>query len=92
MGLAKGFPDLFIPVPLGQYHGLMIEMKAENGRLSADQRKWLTYLRDHLYATAVCYSEDEAIAVIKKYKSLETRNDRKLYDPRGEREIEARKT
>lgn len=71
MGLARGFPDLFLPIARGKYHGLMIEMKAQNGRLSAEQRGWLTTLRENGYATAVCYGAEEAINIIKKYRKLE---------------------
>lgn len=71
MGLATGFPDLFLPLARGKYHGLMIEMKVTGGRLSSDQRKWLVLLRDSGYATAVCYGAEEAINIITKYKKLE---------------------
>lgn len=71
MGLARGFPDLFLPIARGKYHGLAIEMKAQNGRLSAEQRGWLTTLRENGYATAVCYGAEEAINIINKYKKLE---------------------
>ena len=71
MGLSKGFPDLFLPVPRGKYHGMMIEMKVTGGRLSPEQRKWLVLLRDSGYATAVCFGSREAINTIEKYMNLE---------------------
>ena len=30
MGMQKGFPDLVVPLPRGNYHGLYIEMKVGN--------------------------------------------------------------
>lgn len=69
MGLAKGFPDLFFPLPRGRYHGLFIEMKVKGGKLSPYQKKWLDYLRDAGYGTAVCFSAKEAIETIERYRT-----------------------
>ncbi len=70
MGLSPGFPDLFIFRARGKYHGFAIEMKYGNGKLSEDQRKWLRRLKAEGYATAVCYTADEAIDLIKRYEKL----------------------
>lgn len=70
MGLSPGFPDLFIFRARGKYHGFAIEMKYGKGKLSTDQRDWLRRLRSEGYATAVCYSADEAIKLIEKYEKL----------------------
>lgn len=66
-GMRKGFPDLFIPVARLKYHGLFIEMKYGRGKVSPEQVKWLTRLKKEGYATAVCYSADEAVSLITKY-------------------------
>ena len=52
LGKAKGFPDLFLPVPKGGYGGLFIELKAKkgefgaktDGKLSVEQESWLAFL------------------------------------------------
>lgn len=33
MGVKAGIPDLCLPVPMGMYNGLYIEMKYDTGRL-----------------------------------------------------------
>jgi|GEM_PF-5137145 len=40
MGVRKGIPDLFLPIPRQGYHGLYIETKKiKNGKVSPDQQK-----------------------------------------------------
>lgn len=67
LGVQAGVPDLCIPVPMGGFHGLYIEMKAKSGRLSANQSRWLKTLRSYGYHADVCYGADEAIDLIGKY-------------------------
>ena len=67
-----GVPDLFLPYPCGDFHGLYIEMKAENGVLRATQRDWLEWLREQGYAAYVCHGAEAAINYIKMY--LEGKN------------------
>jgi hypothetical protein len=67
LGMRKGFPDLFVPLPRHGYHGFFIEMKSEKGKLSPDQRLWLVRLKNAHYATAVCYGSADAIRLIEKY-------------------------
>ncbi|TQF00200.1 MAG: hypothetical protein FKY71_04640 [Spiribacter salinus] len=43
-GAARGVPDLCLPVPRGERHGLYIELKAGKGRPSREQRWWLAAL------------------------------------------------
>lgn len=68
MGLQRGFPDLFIPLARRDYHGLFVEMKYGKGRLSEPQKEWLSRLNQEGYAVCVCYSADEAIDKINKYR------------------------
>ena len=66
-GMLSGVPDLFLPVPIGGYHGLFIEMKSDKGRLSTNQTWFLSKVELLGYKIAVCYSADEAIEKIKSY-------------------------
>lgn len=68
MGVKAGVPDLFLPVPIGRYHGLFIEMKRrEGGRLSGDQRKWIDGLKANGYCVHRCDGHQEAIRVLEDY-------------------------
>ena len=66
-GMRPGFPDLFLPRPMGKYHGLFIEMKYGNGKTTADQEWWLSTLSREGYAVRVCYGFDEAVRCIEAY-------------------------
>ena len=68
-GVRAGVPDLCCPVPKGEYHGLLIEMKYGKNKITLNQEKWLELLNKNGYATAVCYGFDEAKNVIDKYFS-----------------------
>lgn len=67
MGIRKGVPDLFLPVPMQGYHGLFIEMKSPKGRLSHEQGQWLKALNTFGYRVAVCKSFDEAKNELEEY-------------------------
>ena len=66
-GLKPGVPDLDLPVARRGFHGLRIEMKSMDGRVSADQTWWLRELAAQGYLAVVKYGADEAIATIKWY-------------------------
>ena len=66
-GMRPGFPDLFLPLPRGKYHGLFIEMKYGNGKTSSDQEWWLATLSREGYAVCVCYGFDVAVRRIREY-------------------------
>lgn len=70
-GCRPGFPDLILPVPLGGYHGLFIELKADGGRVSGDQEAWLAHLRAHHYLALVCVGAQAAIDAIEHYLGLD---------------------
>ena len=65
--MLSGVPDLFLPVPMGGYHGLFIEMKSEKGRFSTNQTWFLSKVELLGYKIAVCYSANEAIKTIENY-------------------------
>ncbi len=65
--MLSGVPDLFLPVPRGCFHGLYIEMKSDKGRVTDNQRWFLSKTEGLGYKTAVCYSAKEAIETIQDY-------------------------
>ncbi len=67
MGLRSGFPDLFVTLARGGYHGLFIEMKYGKNKTTKEQKEWLELLSTEGYACAVCYNAAEAIKVIENY-------------------------
>ncbi|MCM2569722.1 VRR-NUC domain-containing protein [Achromobacter xylosoxidans] len=66
-GVKPGVPDLCLPVPRFGCHGLWIEMKTQDGRVSAPQKDWIAFLRSVGYRVEVCRSFDEARAVLLGY-------------------------
>ncbi len=66
-GVKRGVPDLCIPVPVGGYHGLWVEMKTKNGRTTPEQDGWLGLLNHNGYLAIVCHGAGEAINSIDDY-------------------------
>lgn len=73
MGLRSGFPDLFVTLARGGYHGLFIEMKYGNNKTTKEQKEWLELLAAEGYACAVCYGAAEAIKIIESYNRRKSR-------------------
>ena len=68
MGLRKGFPDLFLFIPGGGWHGLAIEMKKKKGgRVTPEQQFMLEKLEKSGYKAIVAHGFDEASQAIKAY-------------------------
>lgn len=66
-GVKRGVPDLCLPVARGKYHGLYIEMKTRNGKVSEWQEMWLNDLTEQGYLAVVCRGADEARKVLEEY-------------------------
>lgn len=69
-GVKRGVPDLCLPVPRGDYHGLFVEMKSPTGTTSDEQDWWITELTDQGYFCEVCRGYEEAIRVLEWYMGL----------------------
>lgn len=67
MGVRSGIPDLMLPIPMNGYHGLFVELKAEGGRVSPHQQKWLDALNQLGYLAVVAYGWEEAKKIILDY-------------------------
>ena len=66
-GVKRGIPDIFLPCARGGSHGLFIEMKAPDGKLSPDQASVHKLHWEEGYAVIVCYSLESAITLITWY-------------------------
>jgi hypothetical protein len=67
MGYKAGTPDIMIFAPRGVWHGLFVELKAPGGTVSDEQTSFLAGAFESRYATAICWSYDEAIKTIDQY-------------------------
>lgn len=67
-GVKAGVPDIFLPAARGNWHGLYIELKRQDGgRVSAEQREWLAALEEGGYCARVCRGWEEARVLIERY-------------------------
>ena len=71
-GLTKGIPDIMLPVPKNNYHGLFIELKRiKGGKVSPEQELFLKALEKQGYKAVVCHGHKEAIETIKQYLGID---------------------
>lgn len=68
-GVKAGVSDIFLPVARGGYHGLYIELKALDGKLSAEQERFITAVKEQGYFAVVAYGGEEAARMIERYLS-----------------------
>lgn len=54
-GVRSGVSDICVMYPVGQYHGLFIELKIGRNKISDAQAHFLDDMRSAGYATRVCY-------------------------------------
>ena len=73
-GVRKGVSDIFLPKPMGEFHGLWIELKGPKNKvgynpapISIDQKIWLEKMTKLGYKAVVCYGFAEAVEAIKCY-------------------------
>ena len=66
-GYVKGVPDLQIFEAVGNYHGLLIEIKDLKGVLSKEQKEWIKKLNDRGYFATYCKGYEATIKVIDDY-------------------------
>ena len=72
-GVKAGVPDLCLPVPRGEFHGLYIELKRVRGSRTSDfQVGWMESLMKQGYCVALCKGWEQAAQTIIEY--LEQRN------------------
>lgn len=74
-GVKPGVPDLCLPVPRGEFHGLYIEMKVGRNKPTENQLAWILGLKRNGYAVMVCYGAKEAQDAIRRYLAYGTVQD-----------------
>jgi len=70
-GVKSGVSDLFLSVSRGGFHGLYIEMKAQGGHASDQQKEWIEAARAEGYCAEVCVGADAAWRVICEYLGVQ---------------------
>jgi hypothetical protein len=68
-GVLSGVPDVFIPWPLGGFHGLFLEFKRPGGRVTQAQEEYLALMRSRGYKAQVVFGLREALVALKAYIS-----------------------
>lgn len=67
-GVKGGYPDIMIHEPVGQYHGMLIEMKPQKGgTLTELQKYWIESLNRKGYYAIRANGSVEAIKAIEDY-------------------------
>ena len=66
-GYIKGYPDLSILEPIGNFHSLFLEVKTKKGRPTKEQLWWREKLNERNFVSEIVYGYDEAVAVIDRY-------------------------
>lgn len=70
MGVYHGVSDTLLLFPSGQYHGLCIEYKDENGRQSEHQKAWQRLVESQGYCYRICRSLEQFKTIIAEYLAL----------------------
>lgn len=66
-GVKSGVPDMFLPIPVGSYCGMFVELKKrQGGQISSSQREFLRAL-DPRYCAVVANGAEQAIEKILAY-------------------------
>lgn len=79
-GVKSGVPDIWLPVARDNFHGLVIELKVEDGRLSDNQKKWIQFLNEHGYLALEIHGADLAFEILTAYLAEKSVNGKTLYE------------
>jgi len=70
-GKKNGVADIICLIPMGEWHGLVIEMKRQKGgKVSQDQKDWLAAAEDAGYYCVVANGAGEAIDCLNFYLGI----------------------
>jgi hypothetical protein len=66
-GVKAGVPDYMLPVAVGHWHGLAIELKSMTGYASTEQKQWIADLREQGWRAEICRGWEASWAVLADY-------------------------
>lgn len=69
-GVKRGVPDIIVPIPMGEFCGMAIEMKYGENRQSLEQKDYEMALIRFGWCFRVCYSGRSAIRDTAEYLRL----------------------
>lgn len=69
MGYRRGTTDLIILEARKGFHGLLVELKTKDGKVSPEQEEFMQMAYNRGYKVFVCRGADEAISKIENYLS-----------------------
>ena len=61
-----------LPVSCHGFHSLYLEMKADGGSLTDNQKIVIQLLREQGHAVEVCYGAESAIRVLERYLGMDS--------------------
>ncbi len=67
MGVKKGVSDLFWPKPQKIFHGLWIEVKTDEGRLTIEQSRFIDEASHDGYFACVCFGSQDVVDTVCGY-------------------------
>lgn len=67
MGVKRGVADFFLAIPQSPYHGLWIELKVGKGKLSKEQKEFLSRKNERGYLATEVLGFEAAIETIRFY-------------------------
>lgn len=67
MGVTPGFSDIFIAIPNNGFHGLLVELKTDKGKLTVLQSEFLYNKNQRGYFAIAVWGLESAQEVIKTY-------------------------
>lgn len=70
-GMLSGASDLFLPVARRGFHGLFMEVKKKDGRVSPDQKAFIVFVTEQGYFAKVVFGLDELIETTRWYLTKE---------------------
>lgn len=69
-GVIPGIPDLFLPVPRGEFHGFYLELKKAKGSVKPAQWEMMSLLHHQGYCVRVTNHLGTALTLISDYLKL----------------------
>jgi hypothetical protein len=78
-GVKKGVTDLFLAIPIMRHGymvdfylscGLWLEAKTKKGKVSTEQKNWMSLMKDVGYPSVIFRSVEEGIQAIKDYLGM----------------------